>query len=138
MHVPVHSSRRYAYAQGRWVGEVWARCGGGSASACTPEQMQDASGDDTDGNDPQQAEHCHQLGAHPCGKNLSVTTLQGKTFGVYVTNKETVAVVKDKIYKKEGIAAALPQLVHNGKLLDDDQKLPDDMAWQMLPKHSQK
>ena len=58
-------------------------------------------------------------------KQIFIKTLQGKTMTLEVTDDDTIASVKQKIFEKENIPQDQQRLVFNGKQLEDNMTIGD-------------
>lgn len=58
-------------------------------------------------------------------KQIFIKTLQGKTLTLDVSDTDSIASIKNKIFEKEGIPVEQQRLVFNGKQLEDNQTIAD-------------
>lgn len=58
-------------------------------------------------------------------KQIFIKTLQGKTLTLDVSDNDSIASIKNKIFEKEGIPIEQQRLVFNGKQLEDNQTIAD-------------
>lgn len=64
-------------------------------------------------------------GSEGSSKQIFIKTLQGKTLTLDVSDADSIASVKNKIFEKEGIPVDQQRLVFNGKQLEDNQTIAD-------------
>ena len=58
-------------------------------------------------------------------KQIFIKTLTGKSLTLEVTDTDTIASIKQKIFEKDGIPIDQQRLVFNGKQLEDGQTIAD-------------
>ena len=56
---------------------------------------------------------------------IFITRLLGKTTSLEVNPSDTIKMVKEKYYKKEGVSPSQQQLIYRGKVLEDNSTLSD-------------